>query len=499
MIRSWKNKFAPINRVPAEILTLIPDFWDKNSREEAVITLTHVCRAWRDMFTSRSSLWTDFYCVDAEKTRVYLDRSKSSPINLWLDREGGLFPHDPFLQIPPHALSRLKYLYINTAQDHFQTITNYFSRPAPLLESLYIFGSSSNPFCNPVFATTLFNGDLSSLRVLCLHSLHTKLPWRNMVNLTSFTLGYVVDPRVTIGELLDFLESAPSLLDIDFAFSTPESGAQNGRLISLARLRKLSFYGWEPPSLLLEHLLIPVGAEMSIDLDLYGPEIEHFLPRSLDNLRNLSNFTKVRLHFRDNYVSMQFAGPNGRVFTNSMSPGDDATSLVAQSLATLDTSRTKWLEIIGSKLPSEGLRQELLSMGNLRTLTLSLCTDLPSFILALAPVPGSTNPMACPKLEELTVRTEGRLDIETMVEVAAARASGGSPLKSVGIINWGELVPREGVVELLKHVSHVETSVEVRNVDFGVGDRCNLDYGYGDGSDEEDWEGGDSGDDSSVS
>jgi len=496
LIRSWRNKLAPIGQVPTEILSLIPDFWGDPGKEEAVIALTHVCRAWREAFTSRSSLWTDFYCAGTEKTRVYLERSKSSPINLWLERGGGLLPNDPFLQIPPHALSRLKYLYVSTEQEHLQNIIDYFFHPAPLLESLFVFGSSDDPFSNPALATTLFGGDLSSLRVLCLYSLHTKLPWRNMVNLTSFTLGYVGNPRLTIRELLDFFESAPSLLYIDFAFSALADGAQNGRLVSLAHLRKFEIYGSQSPSLLLEHLLIPVGAKVSIDLDSHGPRIEDYLPRSLDNLRNFSNFTKIRLHFRNSDVSMQFAGPNGRVLTNSMSPGADATSLVAQSLAGLDTSKTKWLEIVRTEPLSEDLRQEILSMENLRTLTISLCENLRSFILALAPAPNSTNPVGCPKLEQLTFRTKEQFDIETMVEVAAARASRGSPPKSVCVINWGKPVPREGVAELSKHVPQVETSSEIGSVNFGVGSGCDLDYGSGDSSDEE---GGSFGDDSSTS
>ena len=28
LIRSWSNSLAPINRVPQEVLTLIPDSWD---------------------------------------------------------------------------------------------------------------------------------------------------------------------------------------------------------------------------------------------------------------------------------------------------------------------------------------------------------------------------------------------------------------------------------------------------------------------------------------
>ena len=460
--------------------------------------LTHVCRAWRDVFTSCSSLWTNFRCTNAEETRVYLERSKSFPINLHLDREDGLFPHDPFLQLAPHALGRLKHLVINTTEDHFQNITNYFSRPAPQLRELSIFGSSPDPFINPVLATTLFDGDLSSLRRLCLFSLHTTLPWRNMINLTSFSLGYVVHPGVTIGQLLDFFESAPSLLEVDLAFSTPDSGAQNGRLVSLAHLRKLDIYGHDSPSLLLEHLLIPVGVRMSIDIDVDGPRIEDYLPRSLDNLRNLSNFTKIRLDFRVNIVSLQFAGPNGRVLTCARSSGADPIRLVAQSLTMLDTSKTKWMEILRSTPPSGDLHLALLSMDNLRTLTLSLCTDLRSFILALAPVPNSANPIACPKLECLILRTGERFDIETMVEVAAARASRGSPLKYVSIINWGELVFGEGATELLKHVSHVETSFEISDEDYGVGSDYDVDYGYSDYSDEEDGEGGSPSDEPNI-
>ena len=233
-----------------------------------------------------------------------------------------------------------------------------------------------------------------------------------------------------------------------------------------------------------------------MDLDSDGPRIEDYLPRSLDNLRNLSNFTKICLYFRSDIVSMQFAGPNGQVLITAMAASADANRSVAQSLAVLDISKTKWLEIIGSKPLSKGIHQALLSMQNLWTLTLSLCKDLRTFILALAP--NLTNPMACPKLEDLTFRTEERFNIKTMVGVAAARASAGSPLRSIHIINCGELVRSEGKIELLRHVSHVETSFEISDVDFGVGDHCDLDYGDGDSSDEEGWEGGSSGDDSSI-
>ena len=66
LIRSVKNSFAPINRIPPEVLLLIPDY-DNDDMDQGLITLTHVCRGWRDMFISRSSLWTQLDCMNFDK------------------------------------------------------------------------------------------------------------------------------------------------------------------------------------------------------------------------------------------------------------------------------------------------------------------------------------------------------------------------------------------------------------------------------------------------
>jgi hypothetical protein len=131
---------APVNRIPSEILTLIPDFWDKGryDTDEDLVALTHVCQAWREMFISRSSLWTNLDCVGKARTRVYLERSKSLPLNLSLDTEHSLPPCHPFFEIIPHAIGRLKSLSIEAAPDDLEDITAHLSRPAPLLEKLSI-------------------------------------------------------------------------------------------------------------------------------------------------------------------------------------------------------------------------------------------------------------------------------------------------------------------------------------------------------------------------
>ena len=240
LIRYRRNRFAPINQVPPEILTLIPDFWNEDVRDRATIALTHVCRAWREIFISRTSLWTDFYCGDMDKTHVSLDCSGSSPVNTWLERYQGPPPHDPPLQVIPHAIARLKSVVIHGRPENILAVTAQLSHPAPLLESLRIeVDGWHDQYHGPAIATTLFNGDFSSLHDLCLHGVWTELPWRNMVNLTSFKLVYKLRGGTSVMQLLDFFESAPRLFDVELTFAAPTNGVQNGRLVSLAHLGKL--------------------------------------------------------------------------------------------------------------------------------------------------------------------------------------------------------------------------------------------------------------------
>jgi hypothetical protein len=116
----------------------------------------------------------------------------------------------------------------------------------------------------PVLASTIFNGDLSSLRALRLESVRTELPWRNMVNLTSFTLCHA--SAGDLGKLLDFFESAPRLRKIDLFVVTMISGGENGRLVSLDHLKRMDIAYCGPTSILLDHLMIPVGAKLTTEL-----------------------------------------------------------------------------------------------------------------------------------------------------------------------------------------------------------------------------------------
>src|SRR6266478_8464836 len=93
-------------------------------------------------------------------------------------------------------------------------------------------------------------------------------------------------------------------------------------------------------SLLLEHLLIPAGAKLKIWADSLNTTEDH-LPRSLDNLRNLSNFTKI--YVSETPPCIRFSGPNGQLCLTAFYPDDGWSA--RGSLARFGTSKVKQLDI----------------------------------------------------------------------------------------------------------------------------------------------------------
>jgi len=421
------------------------------------------------MFISRSSLWSNLDCVDAEKTRVYLERSGTSPINVRLRRGRSPYSLDTFLQIIPQAIGRLRSLSVSTEPGDLQDIISHLFHPAPLLETLHLDEYHREPQHYPVLESTILNGDLSSLRRLHLHCIHTELPWRNMVNLASFTLNSI--SACNFGQLLDFFESAPHLHNIDLLYITLISSGENGRLVSLDHLERMEIIDCGPTSVLLDHLVIPVGAELISQLDSITFIIEDHIPRSLDNLKNLSSVAKIRLHLDGSEpLFMRFSGPDGQLcITNTYIYIPLSQAL--ESLARFDTSKTKRLRIDSSSDPlsRDVAYRALLPMKNLHTLVLSRSTSLLcAFMDVLNPNTSPSKEVVCPSLQELIfVRRprrgfgrggEEEFHMQAVIEMAAVRASRGAKLGTIK--NRAKLDPVD-VLELRKHVLHVEYGPEV--------------------------------------
>ena len=214
-----------------------------------------------------------------------------------------------------------------------------------------------------------------------------------------------------------------------------------------------------PTSILLDHLLIPAGTKLEIWADSVSSSIWEYLPRSLDNLKNFSNFTTTKLHLDRYRPHMKFSGPNGQVEMTFGSSRDNPSGSVFEYLAELDTSNIEQLEINdGRFLAGDLLYQKLLPMKNLRTLTLSKCRHPDIFISALQPATGSLEVVACPRLEELVLALhphETMSHITSVTKMAAARELRGEKLRTVRIVG-GRDAANFDVSELRKHVWNVE-------------------------------------------
>ena len=292
-MRSLKNNFAPVNKIPSDIFGIIPGCWGEDDRDRSLVAMTHVCRGWREILIARSPLWTRLDCMSSDKTRIYIERSKASPLELALCKRGATtYLEDAFLLVIPH-INRLKSLSIVGRRDILQNITPHISCAIPHLREFTV-DLTSTPV--PVLEGTLPNGDLPSLCSLSLAGVITNLPWRNLSKLTTFTLSRVPEGRISIAQLLDFFANSHHLMNITLHHSIPvSSDAPPGRVVPLPYLKNLVIHANRPHSILLNHLHIPAKASLVLEFDIDGDKspLPDLLPKVLGNLKMSVPFTRL--------------------------------------------------------------------------------------------------------------------------------------------------------------------------------------------------------------
>jgi len=470
LVRSMKNDFAPISRIPPDVFSLIPEYLEKDHLDENLITMTHVCRYWRELLIARSTLWVRLDCANPDQTRVYIERSKSAPLELFLKSEDMAYLEDGFHSVAPH-IGRLKSLTIVGPMDLLRSLAPHVSNPLPLLRELSI-NLTYNP--TPPFDSALFNGDLSSLHSLRLTGAITHLPWNNLSKITTFTLSRVSEDKISITQLLDFFEDAHHLRDVVLDKSIPTSSdAPLERVVPLPCLEGLAIYSDAAHSVLLNHLSIPAGASLLQRFDFRGVEspLLDFLPKTLENLGHIFPVTSVNLCFgRESHVEL--GGPNGMLhmhghWTDSGGrPSFVLDRRILRSLSRFILSGTRRLAITTYESPTtaqidKSAPYHILSrMKNLRTVRLNQCNNLP-FILALDPIQNPLRPALCPKLEELVlyVKDLESFNIKELMCMAERRVLMGTKLSSITIVGLGELLSGEKVFKLKEYVTRVDYRV----------------------------------------
>ena len=473
LIRSVKNVLVPINRAPPEIVTLIPRCWTKRGADRDLIILTHVCKHWREVFIADSSLWTHLDCAHAAKTRVFIERSRSSPLRISL-RQYSTVPRlrgNAFRLVLPH-ISRIASLHIIGHEHLLKYSTTCFSTPLPLLTDLDI-----DIRCDSLIALDekLFNGDLPSLRTLSLSGVIPPSPWWSLSKLNTFVLGRVPGSGMSITQLLDFFANAPLLCKVELHSIPDSSNAPLGRVLSLPGLKNLAIIsGQESPSALLDHLSIPTGAMLRLEFDSRAEDtLRTSLPKTSKNLKNIFFITSLYLNFSAYGVYTRLFGPSGELcmfgkrevdWSESTILSSDRT--VLRSLDYFDTlskiqtlAITTYELIIVEDMVLSPPHSILHVMKDLRILFLNVSGR--PFILALDPDRNPSKLALCPKLESLILYVEDReaFDIGELMEMAERRALEGAKLRSITVVSLGDTVSENEVFKLKKYVTHVEYEV----------------------------------------
>lgn len=177
---------APINALPAEVLSLIfVNIVDSNDDSSSAyrlclegnskdlpscVILTHVCRYWREVALNISALWTNLNLLSLKCTQEMLARSKEAPLKVFAVLED--YWHQPTIRVKTiHAalqhLSRIRELDLTHNGKDLHALVQTLSSPAPLLERMSL--QSTTPGRTWEYLTeSTFNGIAPRLRYVSL-------------------------------------------------------------------------------------------------------------------------------------------------------------------------------------------------------------------------------------------------------------------------------------------------------------------------------------------
>jgi len=317
--RYLQNSFVPVNRLPPEVLGLIPT--SLHSKRD-LINATAVCRHWRNTLLSSPDLWCDVDCSGSRGPlrehmfRECLERSRIVPLNVRLTSVRYL--HD----ITPH-LARFSALEIELAvPEQLGKIAAYFSHPAPILRRLSISAVASWDQAGLSIPSGLFGGDFASLRSLRIRGFSAlKMP-QYFPHLTRFDLQTHDFTTFKTDAILEALEHMPSLeiLHVKFcpAHYPTSSFTPTLRSVTLPKLREVELSSLDdldpilPPFIppLLSALTLPSAEQITIGM--LPPVGSLALPSSFEEqLPSLAETPAIDVCLDPEIISILFHGLQG--------------------------------------------------------------------------------------------------------------------------------------------------------------------------------------------
>lgn len=334
-LEELKNSLQPVQQLPSDIIVEIATYLDPracNGDHQPLITMSHVCRYWREALVSNPKSWCFLRSEYLDLFPLFLERSGSYPLEV--DLTDTWFSY-AIQHLIPYA-SRLESLrcYVDEANAEFLWTLSKLDH-SPNLQTFSIVANRAPPVAPQLTEMGLISGDMSNLRTLELLPLPVTPQFAGFRRLTNLRLDVVYS---TLTDVLDLLAANPSLEKVRLLGNFDES--EDERAVGSIPLGCLQFLSVErcTPCIFLEKLTFPRNARIFIRYNLISNLIPlaFTLPRSMGKYENLQGLTclHVLIGPQDD-VYVDATGPNGSVALRFMGLRD--VSPACNAIASLST------------------------------------------------------------------------------------------------------------------------------------------------------------------
>jgi hypothetical protein len=273
-IREWRNSFTPINRVPLDILSLIPTHL---SSQRDRLCASFVCRHWRSTFLQRAELWSQLYLSKGEDyVKTLLERAKGSALDVTV---GYRVPVDTMTLLSLHTKQFKRLCFARNQLADILRFSEVNSGPLPLLHTLEIVaaqGDSPEDSDAITHPSPLLFDNAPNMKVFRLHS--DSVLWTPSFgpfvfpNLVSFDFSATPVVVFLASGLLDFLEGSPMLRTVDIKLTAYVSfeGTPRERVVVLPHVETFTLIvtNGRPGHRLAAHLSCPSARSVSVQHEL---------------------------------------------------------------------------------------------------------------------------------------------------------------------------------------------------------------------------------------
>ncbi|KAI0270504.1 hypothetical protein BC834DRAFT_861732 [Gloeopeniophorella convolvens] len=259
-------------------------------RPPAWLYISHVCRLWREVTLTTSTLWSDIpFSIGLRWTGAFFERSAETPLTVeWpVPRDTDMLRREA--QLISSHIHHIRIFTIFGNQVCMKALAEAFESSAPILQKLVVCIKDSDESVE--VPQDLFNGNAPQLRAMRTFGLRpnwTSPFLRRLTNL-DISLDSNVLSAPSAQKILDVLESMDKLKFLKLmGCIRPFREAADGRIVNMSSLKRIILRGHVNACAgVLNHLRIPTSAFVVVEgcADKEG-HLEPHLPNLLDALSN---------------------------------------------------------------------------------------------------------------------------------------------------------------------------------------------------------------------